>query len=79
MMQRCWRGTLPLVRHSVLQVPRCAPVALAMRRTVVTENTRDDLDAFEQEYMLNRISISPFQRLLLGAGSSIASLLDPRR
>lgn len=50
-----------------------------MRRTAVTDSTPEELDAFEREYMENRISISPFQRLLLGAGSSIASLLDPRR
>lgn len=73
MIRRCWRGALP-------QVQRCAPaLALSMRRTAVTDSMPEELDAFEREYMENRISISPFQRLLLGAGSSIASLLDPRR
>ncbi|XP_036336364.1 ubiquinone biosynthesis protein COQ4 homolog, mitochondrial [Rhagoletis pomonella] len=37
------------------------------------------LDEFTKEFLQNRIEMSPFQKLLLGVGSSIAALVDPRR
>uniref|UniRef100_A0A0A1XAG6 Ubiquinone biosynthesis protein COQ4 homolog, mitochondrial n=1 Tax=Zeugodacus cucurbitae TaxID=28588 RepID=A0A0A1XAG6_ZEUCU len=37
------------------------------------------LDEFTKEFLQNRIEMSPFQKILLGAGSSIAALIDPRR
>nr|XP_036220046.1 ubiquinone biosynthesis protein COQ4 homolog, mitochondrial isoform X2 [Bactrocera oleae]XP_036220048.1 ubiquinone biosynthesis protein COQ4 homolog, mitochondrial isoform X2 [Bactrocera oleae]XP_036220049.1 ubiquinone biosynthesis protein COQ4 homolog, mitochondrial isoform X2 [Bactrocera oleae]XP_036220050.1 ubiquinone biosynthesis protein COQ4 homolog, mitochondrial isoform X2 [Bactrocera oleae]XP_036220051.1 ubiquinone biosynthesis protein COQ4 homolog, mitochondrial isoform X2 [Bactroce len=37
------------------------------------------LDEFTKEFLKNRIEMSPFQKILLGAGSSIAALIDPRR
>ncbi|XP_075164459.1 coenzyme Q4 [Haematobia irritans] len=40
---------------------------------------RPDTDAFTEEFMQNRIEINRFQKILLGAGSSIAALIDPRR
>ncbi|XP_073841934.1 coenzyme Q4 [Musca autumnalis] len=41
--------------------------------------TEQDLDEFTKEFLQNRIEINSFQRILLGAGSSIAALVDPRR
>lgn len=44
------------------------------------ENMKDEnLDQFTKEFLGNRIKVTPFQRILLTAGSSIAALLDPRR
>ncbi|KAH8398771.1 hypothetical protein KR222_003126 [Zaprionus bogoriensis] len=76
MIQRCWRSSAPLAK-------RCwqwsSPMAMASTRTAVTDSPAEELDAWEREYLKQRIGISPFQRLLLGAGSSLAALLDPRR
>ena len=36
-------------------------------------------DEFTKEFMQNRIEMSPFQKMFLAVGSSIASILDPRR
>lgn len=36
-------------------------------------------DEFTKEFLANRIAMSPFQKIFLTAGSSIAALLDPRR
>lgn len=36
-------------------------------------------DEFTKEFMQNRIEMTPFQKILLAAGSSIAALVDPRR
>ncbi|EDW79951.2 uncharacterized protein Dwil_GK18052 [Drosophila willistoni] len=47
------------------------------RQTVVPEE--EPLDAYEREHLKHRIEITPFQRMLLGAGSSVAAILDPRR
>lgn len=38
-----------------------------------------ELDPFTQEFLKNQIKINEFQRVLLSAGSSLATLLDPRR
>lgn len=43
------------------------------------EPVQDNWDAFTKEFMQNRIEMTPFQRILLGAGSSVAALVDPRR
>ncbi|EDV97003.1 ubiquinone biosynthesis protein COQ4 homolog, mitochondrial [Drosophila grimshawi] len=72
MMQRCWQISLPLARRRLIP-------SLTSKRTAATEAPLDELDAFEREYLKQRIQITPFQRLLLGAGSSLASLLDPHR
>ncbi|KAM8709095.1 hypothetical protein ACLKA7_015981 [Drosophila subpalustris] len=76
-MRRFLQSSLPLAQRSwQSSMPQAV---LANRRTVVTEAPPEEMDAFEREYMKQRIQISPFQKLLLGAGSSIAALLDPRR
>ena len=36
-------------------------------------------DEFTKEFMQNRIEMSPFQKVFLAVGSSIASIVDPRR
>lgn len=38
-----------------------------------------EMDDFTREFMSKRIQLSGMQRLILGAGSSIAALVDPRR
>lgn len=43
------------------------------------ELTHEHFDEFTREFMRNRIEMTPFQKLLLSAGSSIAALWDPRR
>lgn len=37
------------------------------------------LDEFTKEFIQNRIEMTPFQKWLLSAGSSVAALLDPKR
>lgn len=44
-----------------------------------TEHNGQQWDAFTKEFMENRIEMNSFQKILLGAGSSIAALVDPRR
>ncbi|XP_058981907.1 ubiquinone biosynthesis protein COQ4 homolog, mitochondrial isoform X2 [Musca domestica] len=44
-----------------------------------TEHDGQQWDAFTKEFMENRIEMNSFQKILLGAGSSIAALVDPRR
>ncbi|KAH8300488.1 hypothetical protein KR018_008668 [Drosophila ironensis] len=77
MMQRCGLS---------LRVPlflRCSSSAGSVGGYGVTADTErpetDPLDPFERQYMKERIEISPLQRAILGAGSSIAALLNPRR
>lgn len=36
-------------------------------------------DAFTKEFEKNRIQLTDIQKIILGAGSSIAALIDPRR
>lgn len=43
-----------------------------------TENT-ENLDKFTKEFLGNRIEVTPFQKFLLSAGSSLASIFDPHR
>ncbi|XP_065362377.1 ubiquinone biosynthesis protein COQ4 homolog, mitochondrial [Calliphora vicina] len=43
------------------------------------ELTQQHWDEFTKEFMQNRIEMTPFQKVLLAAGSSIAALVDPRR
>ncbi|KQS44047.1 uncharacterized protein Dere_GG15811, isoform B [Drosophila erecta] len=74
MMQRCLR--LP----KLLALRRDLHLAQVERQAVVTEAPEaEPQDAFERQYFKERIEISPFQRVFLAAGSSIAALLDPRR
>lgn len=73
MMQRSWQSWR-----------RGLTLGLVSRRSYVASvegppPPPEELDAFERDYLKQRIEITPFQRLLLGAGSSIASLLDPHR
>ncbi|EDW69045.1 ubiquinone biosynthesis protein COQ4 homolog, mitochondrial [Drosophila virilis] len=73
MMQRSWQSWR-----------RGLTLGLASRRSYVASveapsTPPEELDAFERDYLKQRIEITPFQKLLLGAGSSIASLLDPHR
>ncbi|ALC44974.1 CG32174 [Drosophila busckii] len=67
MMQRSWRRSMPLA------------ITIARRNLSMELPAEQPMDAFEREHMQQRIHITPFQRLLLGAGSSVAALLDPRR
>ncbi|XP_030385167.1 ubiquinone biosynthesis protein COQ4 homolog, mitochondrial [Scaptodrosophila lebanonensis] len=56
--------------------------SVAIRRAVTTEAptmSEPPKDAFEREFLEQRIEITGFQKLLLGAGSSLAAILDPRR
>ncbi|XP_039964395.1 ubiquinone biosynthesis protein COQ4 homolog, mitochondrial [Bactrocera tryoni] len=59
--------------------------ATAESNTIGTEKSdippgdETHLDEFTKEFLKNRIEMSPFQKILLGAGSSIAALIDPRR
>lgn len=48
---------------------------------VIPEETvhSEMLDDFTKEFLKNRIEITDFQRWILRAGSSIASLINPRR
>ncbi|EDW17813.1 ubiquinone biosynthesis protein COQ4 homolog, mitochondrial [Drosophila mojavensis] len=73
MMQQLRRISLPrLQRHVTLSLlSRCGSTS--------TDVPPEELDAFERDYLQQRIQITTFQRLLLGAGSSIASLLNPHR
>jgi ubiquinone biosynthesis protein COQ4 len=54
-------------------------------QSYTTKNTIDDVetpqdnDPFTKEFLKNRIQITDLQRLVLSVGSSIASLVDPRR
>ncbi|XP_033242729.1 ubiquinone biosynthesis protein COQ4 homolog, mitochondrial isoform X1 [Drosophila miranda] len=73
MMQRCWRLSVPLGKRGLAVVTHT-------RQAVVSDNPEaENLDGFEQLYLKERIEITTFQRMLLGAGSSIAAILDPRR
>jgi len=74
MLQRCWRFPKPLALR------RSLTLGSVNSQAVATESPEaEPQDAFERQYLKDRIEISPFQRLILGAGSSIAALLDPRR
>ncbi|KAH8366042.1 hypothetical protein KR093_008604 [Drosophila rubida] len=74
MMRQCWRNPLPLVQRGWQStMPR------AHFRNMVTDVPTEQLDAYEREHLKHRIQTSTFQKLLLGAGSSIAALVDPRR
>lgn len=43
------------------------------------DNLNQPNDEFTKEFLANRIEMSPFQKIFLSAGSSIAALLNPRR
>lgn len=45
----------------------------------VNELTPQQMDDFTKEFIRNRIEMTPFQKVFLAAGSSIAALVDPRR
>uniref|UniRef100_A0A182QJL2 Ubiquinone biosynthesis protein COQ4 homolog, mitochondrial n=1 Tax=Anopheles farauti TaxID=69004 RepID=A0A182QJL2_9DIPT len=45
----------------------------------VLQSPSKEMDEFTQEFQRNRIPVSDIQRLILSAGSSLASLIDPRR
>ncbi|KAH8285963.1 hypothetical protein KR054_000060, partial [Drosophila jambulina] len=73
-MQRCWQLPLPLALLRGFSFGRVTSQAVA------TETPEaEPLDSFERQYLRERIEISPLQRIVLGAGSSIAALLNPRR
>ncbi|XP_004530790.1 ubiquinone biosynthesis protein COQ4 homolog, mitochondrial [Ceratitis capitata] len=65
---------------------RCIITTRESKTTTNIENVdnpppSDDaqLDEFTKEFLKNRIEMTPFQKILLGAGSSVAALIDPRR
>lgn len=43
------------------------------------EDNPENLDKFTKEFLSNRIEVTPFQKFLLSAGSSVASIFDPHR
>ncbi|KAH8360319.1 hypothetical protein KR200_001869, partial [Drosophila serrata] len=73
-MQRCRQLPLPLALR------RGFSFGQVRSQAVTTETPEaEPLDSFERQYLKERIEISPLQRMVLGAGSSIAALLNPRR
>lgn len=40
---------------------------------------REEMDEFTKEFMSKRIQLTELQRFILGAGSSVAALINPRR
>ncbi|XP_016966568.2 ubiquinone biosynthesis protein COQ4 homolog, mitochondrial isoform X1 [Drosophila biarmipes] len=74
MLQRCWRLPKPLALRRSLTLGQVDSQAVAAEAPEA-----EPQDAFERQYLRERIEISPFQRLILGAGSSIAALINPRR
>lgn len=54
----------------------CRQMATYIKESHDNSNQPDD---FTKEFLANRIEMSPFQKIFLTAGSSIAALLDPHR
>lgn len=57
-------------------------IAIAAKADAVKESTgpiQDDMDEFTKEFMSKRIHLTEVQRFILGAGSSVAALINPRR
>lgn len=76
-----------LLTHLFRNPRICRLATVATESNITGTETNDEerpcdethLDEFTKEFLKNRIEMSPFQKILLGAGSSIAALIDPRR
>lgn len=55
------------------------PSTLTTSAEAHNENPSISETEFTAEFEKNRIEATPFQRFVLGAGSSIAALVDPHR
>uniref|UniRef100_A0A0K8VCQ8 Ubiquinone biosynthesis protein COQ4 homolog, mitochondrial n=1 Tax=Bactrocera latifrons TaxID=174628 RepID=A0A0K8VCQ8_BACLA len=75
LLTRLFRG--PLICRYVTATAESNNIGTENRDSPPSNDTH--LDEFTKEFLKNRIEMSPFQRILLGAGSSIAALIDPRR
>ena len=73
--------TLSAVKHSRSITSYNCNLQKSPEKEICEEETIEDetLDKFTKEFLGNQIKVTEFQRILLTAGSSIASLLDPRR
>lgn len=73
--------TLSAVKHSRSITSFNCNLQKSPEKEICEEETIEDeaLDNFTKEFLGNQIKVTEFQRILLTAGSSIASLLDPRR
>ncbi|XP_053956643.1 ubiquinone biosynthesis protein COQ4 homolog, mitochondrial [Anastrepha ludens] len=82
MLQRV-RTSTQLFKSSY--VCRCAATGTMQRNVADAKQSESppiegtQLDEFTKEFLQNRIEMSPFQKVFLSVGSSIAALVDPRR
>lgn len=86
MLQNLYKRTF-LAKVYTKQLARLASASISADGTGssnTTDPTSDDYiqqhwDEFTKEFMQNRIEMTPFQKIFLATGSSIASILDPKR
>lgn len=85
------RSTLSIFRRHIVTMTKMEAVCKSDQGSIETlekpqetdkEPTsvlRGEMDDFTREFLSKRIQLTELQRFILGAGSSVAALLNPRR